>query len=78
MRVVAVFGRILNVSSRNGDTTLTLLRSLVNGAIVEEVGKALLGLSLGNGGRKSGLEWFNVNFLIFRARPLELHPLTFP
>ena len=53
--VMSVVGRVLNVSSGNGDTTLSLLRSLVNGTILEEVGKALLGLSLGDGSRESGL-----------------------
>jgi hypothetical protein len=53
--VVAVFGRVLDVSGRDGDTTLSLLRSLVNGAILEEVGKTLVGLSLGDSGRESGL-----------------------
>jgi hypothetical protein len=58
--VVAVFGRVLDVSGRDGDTTLSLLRSLVNGAILEEVGKTLIGLSLGDGGRESGLAVIDV------------------
>lgn len=56
VRVVAVIGRVLNVSSGDGDTSLSLLRSLVDGTILEEVGIALLGLSLGDGGRESSLE----------------------
>jgi hypothetical protein len=55
--VVPVLGRVLDVSSGNGDTTLALLRSLVNGAIVEEVGEALLGLALGDGCGESSLHY---------------------
>lgn len=53
--VVAVVGRVLDVSSGNGDTTLSLLGSLVNGTILEEIGEALLGLSLGDGSGEGGL-----------------------
>lgn len=60
VRVVAVFGRVLDVGSRDGDTTLALLRSLVNGTIVEEVGETLLGLSLGDSGGKGGLAVIDV------------------
>ena len=55
VRVVAVVGRILDVSGRDGDTTSTLLGGLVNGTILEEVGQTLLGLSLGDGGGQCGL-----------------------
>jgi hypothetical protein len=55
--IVAVVGRVLDVGSRNGDTTGALLRSLVDSAILEEVGEALLGLALGDGGRQGGLWW---------------------
>jgi hypothetical protein len=47
--VVAVVGLVLDVGGRDGDTTLALLGSLVNGAILEELGVALLGLALGDG-----------------------------
>lgn len=53
--VVAVIGRVLDVSGGDGDTTLSLLGSLVNGTILEEVGEALLGLSLGDGSGEGGL-----------------------
>lgn len=43
------------MSGGNGNTSLSLFRSLVDGTILEEVGKALLSLSLGDGGRKRGL-----------------------
>lgn len=43
------------MGGRNGDTSLSLLGGLVNGAILKEVGQALLGLSLGDGSRESGL-----------------------
>jgi hypothetical protein len=53
--VVAVVGRVLDVGGSNGDTTLALLRRLVDGAILEELCVALLGLSLGDGGCEGGL-----------------------
>lgn len=53
--VVTVFGLELNVGRRNGDTTLALLGSLVNGIIGEEVGQALGGLVLGDGSSQGGL-----------------------
>lgn len=53
--IVAVLGSVLDVSSGDGDTTLSLLRGLVDGTILEEVGKALLGLALGDGSRKRSL-----------------------
>jgi hypothetical protein len=53
--VVTVVGGELDVSSGDGDTTLTLLRSLVNGTILEEGREALGGLVLGDGGSQSGL-----------------------
>jgi hypothetical protein len=60
--VVAVVGRVLDVGGSNGDTTLALLRRLVDGAILEELCVALLGLSLGDGGCEGGLassvSWF--------------------
>jgi hypothetical protein len=53
--IVTVLSRELNVSSRDSDTTLALLGSLVNGGIVEEVGKTLGGLVLSDGGSQGGL-----------------------
>jgi hypothetical protein len=53
--VVAVVGGVLDVGGRDGNTALSLLRSLVNGTILKEVGEALVGLSLRDGSRKSGL-----------------------
>ena len=53
--VVAVVGLVLDVGGRDGDTTLALLGSLVNGAILEELGVALLGLTLGDGSSEGGL-----------------------
>lgn len=47
--VVAGLGRVLNVGGGNGDTTLALLGSLVDGTILEEAGKTLLGLTLCDG-----------------------------
>lgn len=53
--VVPVVGGVLDVCGRDGDTTLALLRSLVDGAIVEVGGVALLGLTLGDGSCEGGL-----------------------
>lgn len=55
MGVVTAVGLELNVGRRDGDTTLALLRSLVNGSIREEVGQTLGGLVLGDGGSQGGL-----------------------
>ena len=48
--IVAVVGLVLDVGGGDGDTTLALLRRLVDGAVLEELGVALLGLTLGDGG----------------------------
>lgn len=48
--IVAVVGLVLDMGGGDGDTTLALLRRLVDGAVLEELGKALLGLALGDGG----------------------------
>jgi hypothetical protein len=53
--VVTVLSRELNVGGRDGDTTLALLGSLINGGIIEEVGKTLRGLVLSDSGGQSGL-----------------------
>jgi hypothetical protein len=54
--VVSGVRREFNVSSGDGDTTLALLRSLVNRTIFKEVGKALLGLVLGDSSGQGGLK----------------------
>lgn len=60
--VVPLVGRVLDVRRGDGDTTFPLLRSLVDGAIVEEAGQALLGLPLGDGGGQSRLcRWPSVS-----------------
>lgn len=51
MGVMTVLGRVLDVSCGNGDTTLPLLRGLVDGTILEKVGEALFSLSLCDGSR---------------------------
>lgn len=53
--VMPVVGGVLDVCGGDGDTTLALLGSLVNGAILEVGGVALLGLTLGDGGCEGGL-----------------------
>ena len=53
--VMPVVGGVLDVCGGDGDTTLALLRSLVDGAIVEVCGVALLGLTLGDGSCEGGL-----------------------
>ena len=60
MGIVTVVGGIFDVSSRDGDTTLALLGSLVDGGVVEEVGVALLGLALCDGGSEGGLAVIDV------------------
>jgi hypothetical protein len=55
VRVVAVLGFVFNVGSRDGNSTGFLLRSLVNGSIVDEVGKSLGCLVLGNSSSQSSL-----------------------
>jgi hypothetical protein len=54
--VVAVVGLVLDVGGRNGDSTLALFGSLVDGTIVEKAGIALLCLSLGDGCCEGGLD----------------------
>jgi hypothetical protein len=53
--IVAILGLELNVGRGDGDTTLALLGGLVNGIVIEEAGKALGGLVLGDGGSQGGL-----------------------
>lgn len=53
--VMPVVGGVLDVCGGDGDTTLALLRGLVDGAILEELGVALLCLTLGDGGCEGGL-----------------------
>ena len=78
--VVTVVGRELNVSSRDGDTTLTLLGGLVNGAIFEEAGKTLGGLVLGDSGSQSSLVVCSVSWEVRQTRrdEQECSYLTFP
>jgi len=53
--VVSVIRLVLDVCSRDGDTSLSLFGSLVDGTILEELGVALFGLSLGDGSGQSSL-----------------------
>lgn len=50
-----VIGLVFDMGGGNGDTTLALLGGLVNGAIVEETGETLLGLSFRDRGGQCGL-----------------------
>lgn len=50
-----ILGRVLNVGGRDGDTTLSLLRGLVNGAILEETRQGFRGLPLGDSGGQGRL-----------------------
>jgi hypothetical protein len=43
------------VGRRDGDTTLALLRGLIDGSIIQEVGQTLGGLVLGDGSSQTGL-----------------------
>lgn len=61
MGIVPVLGGVLNVGGRDGDTTFPFLRSLVNGTILEEIGKALFGLALGDRSSQCGLmDWSQI------------------
>lgn len=53
--VVAVLGLEFNVGRRDGDTTLALLRGLIDGSVIREVGQTLSGLALGDGSSQTGL-----------------------
>jgi hypothetical protein len=61
--VMPVVGGVLDVCGGDGDTTLALLRSLVDGAILEVGGVALFGLTLGDGGCEGGL-WLVVSIVL--------------
>lgn len=47
--IMPLVGLVFDVRCGDGDTTLPLLGSLVNGVIFEVAGIALFGLTLGNG-----------------------------
>jgi hypothetical protein len=53
--IVAGVGLVLDVGGGDGDTTLALLRRLVDGTVLEKLGVALLGLTLCDGGCEGGL-----------------------
>jgi hypothetical protein len=55
--VVAIFRLVLDVGGGDGDAALALFRSLVDGAILEVLGEALLGLTLGDGCGEGSLWW---------------------
>jgi hypothetical protein len=59
--VMLLLGSVFDVGCRDGDTTLALLGSLVDGTIVEEVGKTLFGLTLCDGGCEGGLHLLAVD-----------------
>ena len=54
--IVAGIGRVLDVSGGNGDTTLSLFGSFINGTVFEEVGETFFSLALGDGGSQGSLE----------------------
>jgi len=58
--IVALLGLVLDVGGGDGDTTLALFWSLVDSAILEVVGKTLLGLALGDGGGQGSLSVIDV------------------
>lgn len=60
MGIVAAIGRVLDVSGGNGDTTLSLFGSFINGTVFEEVGKAFFSLAFGDGGSQRSLDRVNV------------------
>lgn len=54
--IVAVVGLVFDVGGGDGNTTLALLGSFVDGTVLEEASIALLGLTLGDGGSQGSLE----------------------
>jgi len=80
VRVVACVGRVLDVCSGDGDTTLSLFGGFVNGAIIEETGKSLFGLTLGNGSCEGCLyeTQLSVDDIEFASFSLSLGCPTFP
>jgi hypothetical protein len=71
-----VFGRVLDVCRRDGDTTFPLFGSLVDGAVFEELGEALFCLTLGDGcceGRLAVIDVTDGSYLdLARVRALAL------
>lgn len=53
--IVSVLGLELDVCGGDSDTTLALLRSLVNSTVFKEIGKTLGSLVLGNGSSQGSL-----------------------
>ena len=58
--IVPVGGLVLDVCGVNGDTTSTLFRSLVNIAVVGELGASSLCENLGDGGSQGSLAMINM------------------
>lgn len=58
--VVLQIGGVFDVGGGDGDTTLALLGSLIDGAILEVGRKALLGLPLRDGGSEGGLDMLEI------------------
>ena len=58
--IVPVGGLVLDVCGVNGDTTSTLFRSLVNIAVVGELGASSLCENLSDGGSQGSLAMINM------------------
>lgn len=55
MGIVSLFGLVFDVSRGDGDTTLSLFGSLIDGSVVKEVGESLLGLTFCDGSSQGSL-----------------------
>ncbi len=55
MRIVSSFGLVFDMGCRDGDATLSLLRSFIDCTIFEKVGEALLSLPLGDSSSQCSL-----------------------
>jgi hypothetical protein len=70
--VMTVLGLVFDVGGGNGDTTLSLFGSFINGAVIEEVCEAFVCLSLRDGCSQCSLEESGYATMSSGGRPLYL------
>src|ERR1700710_204318 len=66
--IVAVFGLVLEMGGCNSDATLALFGSFVDGAVLEEFGKAFFGLAFGDGCSEGGFAVIDVTDCAWTVR----------